>query len=42
MALLFLTRTVCGWCDCWRNAISIRIRMKLSPHWNDCLNCSLY
>jgi len=31
-----------GWCDCWRNAISIRIRVKLSPHRNDCLNCSLY
>jgi len=28
---------LCGWHDCWRNAISIRIRVKLSPQWHDCL-----
>jgi len=33
---------ICGRCDCWRDAIRISIRVKLSPHWNDCLNCSLY
>jgi len=43
--LLYIIRVytcICGWHDCWRNAISIRIRVKLSPQWHDCLNCSLY